>query len=206
MGTPRSQRTRERILAHAGRVFAEQGFRKATVEKLCADLSMSKRTFYRHFPGRDSLVEELVTERLSRYLPLILENLASDRPVDKILKAHFDLLVNHLFANVSARMMADVQILMPESWERIEQFRSQAIGIITDLLRRGQRDGSIRRDIDPAVTGKLIQGIVTNLANPRFLVAQDISIGQFVTTFQSLLLGGVLAPRGKGEGDEGRTP
>jgi hypothetical protein len=47
------------------------------------------------------------------------------------------------------------------------------------------------------VTGKLIQGIVTNLANPRFLLAQDIRIGQFVAPFQNLLLNSVLDPQGK---------
>jgi AcrR family transcriptional regulator len=197
MEKQRTERTRERILAHAGRVFAERGFRKVTVGELCADLGMSKRTFYRYFPNRDALVDTLLTDRLSANLPLILENLSSGKPVDTILRTHFDLLINRLFVNVSTQMMADVQILMPAIWERIEQFRSHVAGIITELLRRGQRDRTVRLEIDPAVTGKLIQGIVTNLANPRFLLAQDISIGQFVANFQNLLLNGVLVPQAK---------
>ena len=91
----RSEKTRKRILSHAGRMFREQGFRKVTIEGLCADMSMSKRTFYKHFPNRDALVEAFVVERFEEFAPLILENLNSQKPVDEILKVHFDLMLNH---------------------------------------------------------------------------------------------------------------
>ena len=95
---------------------------------------------------------------------------------------------------VSTQMMVDVQVLMPELWDRIDQFRSGAVGIITELLRRGQNEGSIRPDIDPTVAGKLIQGILTNVAHPKFMAEQGLSFDQFIATFKELLLQGVLVP------------
>jgi AcrR family transcriptional regulator len=191
----RTEKTRNRIMAHAERVFRERGFRKVTVEELCADLGMSKRTFYRHFPDRDSLVVAILGKRFAEYGPRIIENLTSSGPVDRILRQHFDVLIQEVFSNVSTQLMADVQVLMPDLWDRIDQYRSGAVGIITDLLRRGQQDGSIRRNIDPTVAGKLIQGILTNVAHPRFLVEQGLGFDQFISTFKDLLLHGFLAPR-----------
>ena len=193
--TARTEKTRKRITAHAERVFRERGFRKVTVEELCADLGMSKRTFYRHFPDRDALVMAVVVERVESYVPAILENLTSGGPVDEILKKHFDLLIHNVLSNVSTQMMVDVQVLMPELWDLIEQLRSRAVGIITELLSRGQKEGSIRPDIDPTVAGKLIQGILTNVGHPRFMAEQGLSFDQFLTTFKDLLLQGVLVPR-----------
>ena len=190
----RTEKTRRRIVAHAERVFRERGFRKVTIEELCADLGMSKRTFYRHFPDRDALVVAVVVERVESHVPAILENLTSDRPVDEILTRHFDLLIQNVLANVPMQMMVDVQVLMPELWDRIDQFRSGAVSIITELLRRGQKEGTIRPDIDPTVAGKLIQGILTNVAHPRFMAEQGLSFDQFITTFKDLLLQGVLVP------------
>jgi AcrR family transcriptional regulator len=178
-------------------VFRERGFRKVTVEELCADLGVSKRTFYRHFPDRDALVVTLVDERIEKHAPAILDNLASSGPVDEILKKHFDLLVQNVLSNVSTQMMVDIQVLMPELWEWIDQFRSRAVGIITELLRRGQKEGSIRPDLDPTVAGKLIQGILTNVAHPRFMAEQGLSFDQFISTFKDLLLEGVLVPKTK---------
>ena len=73
----RTEKTRKRIMVHADRVFAERGFRKVTVEELCADMGMSKRTFYRYFPDRDALVEAILAERVAEYVPSIIENLTS---------------------------------------------------------------------------------------------------------------------------------
>jgi AcrR family transcriptional regulator len=191
----RIEKTRKRITAHAERVFRERGFRKVTVEELCADLGMSKRTFYRHFPDRDALVVAVLAERVAEYVPRIIENLTSCGPVDEILRKHFDALIQEVFSNVSTQLMADVQVLMPELWDRLDQYRSGAVGIITDLLRRGQQEGSIRREVDPTVAGKLIQGILTNVAHPGFLVEQGLGFDQFIWTFKDLLLQGVLVPK-----------
>jgi AcrR family transcriptional regulator len=156
---------------------------------------MSKRTFYRHFPDRDALVVAVVVERVEGSVPAIVENLTSSGPVDGILKKHFDLLIHNVLSNVSTQMMVDIQVLMPELWDRIDQFRAGAVGIITELLRRGQQEGSIRPDLDPTVAGKLIQGILTNVAHPRFMADQGLSFDQFITTFKDLLLEGVLVPK-----------
>jgi len=188
----RHNKTREKILTHARRLFSERGFHKITVEELCAGLGMSKRTFYRHFRDREALVEELVEGLFAQFGPQVLENFQSNQPVPLILERHFEIVSQGLAANVSTRMMADVQNFLPAVWERIERFRAQVVGLLTDLLRRGQQEGTIRPDIDPDTAGKLIQGVITHLANPRFLLAQDLSLGQFVGTFRKVLLEGIL--------------
>ena len=195
-GTPgRTERTRKRIMAHAERVFRERGFRKVTVEELCAGLGMSKRTFYSHFPDRDALVMAIIADRTADFGPAMIENLISSGPVDEILRKHFDLLIHHAFSGVTTQFMVDVQVLMPEVWDRIAQFRSGAVGIITDLLCRGQKEGSIRREIDPTAAGRLMQVVLTNVAHPRLLMEQGLSFDQFITTFKDLLMHGVLVPK-----------
>jgi len=194
MKTDRSEKTRLRILAHARQVFLERGFRKVTVEEICAALGMSKRTFYRHFPDRDALAVDVVSEMLGRHAPEIAENLTSGKPVDEVLTTHFDLLANRILAHVSTQLLSDVQTLLPDLWERIDTVRLEAVRILTDQLRRGQAEGTIRRNIDPEAMGKLIQGVVSNLGTPAFLTAQDLTLGQFIETFKNLLLYGVLQP------------
>jgi AcrR family transcriptional regulator len=157
-------------------------------------MGISKRTFYRHFPDRDALVVAVLAEVLTSYVPEMIENLTSSGTVDRILKNHFDLLIQNVLSDVPTQVMVDVQVLMPEVWDRIDQIRGGAVGIMTDLLRRGQREGSVRRNIDPTVAGKLIQGILTHLANPRFLLDQGLSFEEFISTFKNLLLHGVLTP------------
>jgi len=183
-----------RILAHARQIFQDRGFRKVTVEEICAGLGMSKRTFYRHFSDRDELAVAVTTEALGRHAPQIIENLTSPGPVDAILKTHFDLLVNRVLSGVSTQLLADVQIFLPDVWERVERVRAGVVRILAELLLRGQRDGTIRPEIDPVAAGRLIQAVVNSMANPSFLMEQGLTVNQFARTFQNLLLYGVLQP------------
>ena len=53
--TPRAS-ARDRILAAAGQLFAEQGVRATGVDALIATADVAKATFYRHFPSKDDLI------------------------------------------------------------------------------------------------------------------------------------------------------
>jgi len=193
----RGEKTQQRILAYASRIFYERGIRKITVEELCAGIGISKRTFYKYFANRDALVETLMFERFGTFSALVVENLKSDKPVDEILKTHFHLLLNNMFAQVSTQMMADVQLLLPHIWDQIESFRQGLMEIITNLLLRGQKDGSINENIEPEVVGKMLQGLVLHLANPQFLLSNGLSIEQLVSNWQNIMLYGVLSSQGR---------
>jgi len=54
--------TRERILREALRLFAERGFREATVGDIerAAGLAPRRGGFYRHFPGKEAVLEATV--------------------------------------------------------------------------------------------------------------------------------------------------
>src|SRR5277367_5561773 len=48
--------TRERILAGVDRLFYGQGIKSVGVDAIAAELGISKKTLYRHFPSKDDLV------------------------------------------------------------------------------------------------------------------------------------------------------
>ena len=49
-------RTRERILAAATRLFAEEGIHATSVDRVIAEAGVAPMTVYRHFAGKDELV------------------------------------------------------------------------------------------------------------------------------------------------------
>jgi AcrR family transcriptional regulator len=181
-------------MAYASKVFYERGFRKITVDELCAGMAMSKRTFYKYFRNRDELVTAVIAERFGEMVPMVLANLQSRKPINEVLETHFDLLGRQIFTKISTPMMVDVQTLTPELWERIERFRNGMVKLLVEVIRQGQAEGTIRPDIDPAVMGKVIQGIMTNLATPSFLVSQGVTMEQLGSIMHIILLHGMLAP------------
>jgi TetR/AcrR family transcriptional regulator, cholesterol catabolism regulator len=195
---PAAHKTRQRIVAYAGMIFFQRGFRKVTVEELCAGMALSKRTFYKYFRDRDELVSAVVAAKFGEVMPEVIANLNSKKPVGRILEDHFDLLGRRLFATISTPMMVDVQTLMPEIWERIDYFRHEVMRMLVRMLERGQREGSIRADFDPAVLGKIFQTMMTTLAHPAFLTSQGVTMEQLGRALNTLILHGILAPGTEG--------
>src|ERR671939_99354 len=55
---------REELLAAALRVFAERGYRDASVDEIAATAGYSKGAVYWHFSGKEELLQTLLEERL----------------------------------------------------------------------------------------------------------------------------------------------
>ncbi|MEW6077967.1 MAG: TetR/AcrR family transcriptional regulator [Thermodesulfobacteriota bacterium] len=195
--TPRNEKTRRRIMQFAEGAFHDRGFRGVTVEEICGGLGMSKRTFYKYFANRDALALAIMMDRFAVFGPALIENLKSAKPVKHILETHFDLLIHNIYGRISAQMFADFQTMFPDAWQNLEQARRQIIAMFADLLRRGQAEGCIRQDLDPLVAVKIIQGIATHLADPRFLLSAGIDMDAFVRNWQHLVFFGLLTTKTK---------
>src|SRR5216683_5574783 len=70
---------KERILQTADRLFYLQGIRAIGVDTIAAEIGISKRTLYNHFPSKDTLISAYLMRRFVKARP-------SDKlPVDQIL-------------------------------------------------------------------------------------------------------------------------
>src|SRR6266581_8613066 len=73
------QPMKERILETADRLFYLQGIRAVGVDTIAAEIGISKRTLYNHFPSKDALIAAYLTRRFVAPRP-------SDKsPIEQIL-------------------------------------------------------------------------------------------------------------------------
>ncbi|NLH48428.1 MAG: TetR/AcrR family transcriptional regulator [Myxococcales bacterium] len=191
-------KTRLRIITYAHRIFLERGFRKITVEELCAGMALSKRTFYKYFKNRDDLVLAILQEVVRTRFSKVFFNLNSDQPVRQVILRHFQLLQEEAFQNISLVFLSDVQDLMPELWEFIDQVRAQVALGLGRLIERGQREGAIRREIDPEVFGKIIEAFLLRVADPRYVMTLGLNLQQVAGTMRELIMHGVMVPEEEG--------
>lgn len=66
MTTPSSPSRREQILRAASRLFAERGFHGVGMDEIGAAVGISGPALYRHFPGKDAMLTELLVGISSR--------------------------------------------------------------------------------------------------------------------------------------------
>lgn len=57
---------RQTIINTARRLFREHGFSAVSVGGICAETAVSRVTFYKHYSGKNALLQEIVTEQKNR--------------------------------------------------------------------------------------------------------------------------------------------
>lgn len=77
--TPKSRRTRERILDSAMRLFAEIGYHAATNGAIADAAGLTRGAMLYHFPSREDLVEAAV-DHIQGHRLRLLDNAAQDPP------------------------------------------------------------------------------------------------------------------------------
>jgi AcrR family transcriptional regulator len=166
MPQPEKTPMKERILATADRLFYLQGIRAIGVDTIAAEIGISKRTLYNHFPSKDALIAAYLERRFTRAPP-------SDKPPVEQILGTFDRLERGFasrgfrgcpFVNAVAEMGAEDQsvkkiaIAFKESrrlWFRdlLRQLEvADAEGLATQLTLLV--DGSIAQDLvrdDPSM-------------------------------------------------------
>jgi AcrR family transcriptional regulator len=163
---PPKPATKDRILETADRLFYLQGIRAIGVDTIAAEIGISKRTLYNHFPSKDVLISAYLNRRFVQPKP-------SDKPPAEQILATFDSLERRFshkdfrgcpFVNAVAELGADakpvrkIAIAFKESrrvWFRdllIQLGVTEAEGLATQLALLV--DGSIAQDLvrdDPAM-------------------------------------------------------
>jgi AcrR family transcriptional regulator len=85
MPSPEKPDMKERILSTADRLFYLEGIRAIGVDTIAAEIGISKRTLYNHFPSKDALIKAYLERRFVTARP------SSKSPVEQIL-GYFDAL------------------------------------------------------------------------------------------------------------------
>jgi AcrR family transcriptional regulator len=84
MATPPARPSmKERILETADRLFYLQGIRAIGVDTIAAEIGISKRTLYNHFPSKDALISAYLARRFVQPQP-------SDKPPAEQILGTFD--------------------------------------------------------------------------------------------------------------------
>ncbi|SOB81157.1 TetR/AcrR family transcriptional regulator [Streptomyces sp. 1331.2] len=145
--TPRAdaQRNRDRILAEAAALVAEQGT-QASLRDVARRAGVGLGTLYRHFPTREDLLEALLGRRFD-HLAARADTLAATEPAERALTdwLYEFTLDAGAYQGLPATLMATLED--PESALYAGCLRMRQAG--GRLLAAAQRDGLIRPDVTP---------------------------------------------------------
>ena len=146
-----AEANRQRILAAAGEVFAEQGV-EASLAEVARRAGVGEATLFRRFPTRDELLAEVFAEKMARYADALEASLTRDDPWQGFRD----------FVEEAVRMQARdlgfnrVMLLSFPGAHRFEEERQRVNQGFLELVRRAREAGRLRSDFAPQDLGLLL--------------------------------------------------
>jgi AcrR family transcriptional regulator len=159
MARPRSAAAHKKVLDAAVQLFSERGIDSTSMDAIAETSGVSKATIYKHWQDKDALCLEVMG---------YLHGLDEEQPVFDSGDIRADLI-----AQLQYQPAADRQALREKMTPHMIAYasRNRAIGAVwrarvveparvalTNILKRGEKRGSLRRGIDPEVGIALLLG------------------------------------------------
>src|SRR4051794_16343085 len=148
-------RNRARVLKVAYETFAAEGL-AVPIDEIARRAGVGAGTVYRRFPTKEDLYRALIEDRLNRIVDDGRALLASAHPGQALFAFLRSMVLqwgatDRGLAEALAGLGVDVKAALPEA-------EDEFLGLLADLLRAGQKAGTVRRDLDVRDVKALLVG------------------------------------------------
>lgn len=183
----------ESVLQGAVRAFNEHGYDGTAMEDLSHELGISKSAIYHHVRSKEELLT-LATDRALDSLFALLEEIDAvpgtsfERLQELLYRASLVLVRELPFVTLLLRLRGNTRA-QRQALARRREFDRHT----TALVAQARDDGFLRSDVNPAVTARLLFGMVNSVVEwyrPR----HGDSPEEIARTIQTIALSGVAAP------------
>ena len=189
------ERTRERLLQAAFQEVHRSGFQSASIDTILAATNVTKGALYHHFDSKETLgyavIEEIIAKLVhDRWLRPML---GSGQPIDILIGVVRQIPVGAKDVRVGCPLLNLAQEMSPLD----EQFRKRLRRIflawqdgVATLLRKGQAQGTVRRDLNPDEAASflvaMVEGYVSLAKNAQDAKVWEVGIRNIVGWLRSL--------------------
>lgn len=161
---------REEILDAAQRVFFERGLAVATMDEIAETAELSKGTLYLYYKSKEDLYLAVMMRGMELLYEMISQVLRTEESVPKMMirlaNAYIDYFYQHrdyfrmmhylqtpqFHKQVSDEMKLSCNTLNQRIWD-----------LVTNLLKHGIEEGTLRKDLDPVEVSIILWSSATSL-------------------------------------------
>jgi AcrR family transcriptional regulator len=189
---------RRRIIAGARRHFFASGFRHVTMDDLAAELGMSKKTLYAHFPGKNDLLKSVLMDKFDDVeADLARISTAASGDVRAALRQLLAR-VQHHTDEIQPHFIRDLRRAAPEMFQLVEARRREIIPRhFGKLFAEARQAGLLRDDIPAGFMIEILLGAVEAIINPPKMAELGLTPKTAFDDILKVILYGVVVRKGK---------
>jgi AcrR family transcriptional regulator len=162
----RKQEIRARIEAAAYALFQRQGIEDTSIEQICVEADVARRTFYGHFPNKHALLGGLGISRLyNRMEPMLAELIPKYTSTRARLAAMIDYIETSFAGlnDIDRQLILQAPAAFAEDWESQRELGSTALDSFSQLISAGAEQGDVNTEFSPEILAAMVVGTLNIL-------------------------------------------
>lgn len=200
------RRRRAEVLEAAGELFLEKGYEATSTTDIASRLGMLRGSIYYYMETKEGLLFELLETASEGFMRAVESVRASDADalskIAQLVEQHVLYVAGNRVA--TTLFLTEARSLSPEHQAIVAEREQAYRAAVTDLVRAGQAEGTIRDDVSPDLATMLFLGAAnwTHRWLGRHVPAPPEEIA---AQFAAVIVDG-LRPAGRGRGPVRRAP
>jgi TetR/AcrR family hemagglutinin/protease transcriptional regulator len=166
---------------------------------VAADADVAVSTVFVYFPTRDDLVGAVLGEVERLYVDLAERVHTSERPAPELLLAHASAFADSVESHPEhARVWLDWSsaVGVEDLWPRYRLMEERVVSTIAQTLTRGQREGTILREITAEDGARIAIGAAYLIAQMKLSRRPEADVARFVGALVRVVAAGLAADAG----------
>lgn len=189
---------RNAIIQSAIEVFSKNGFQNSTISEIAQKASVAEGTIYQYFKNKEDLFFSIPVEKTKEFckeLELHLQGI--DGAFGKIRKFVWYYLyffkTNPDYARtLMLEMRVSKNFVKTNSYRSFKPFTNR----ILEIVREGQKEGIIRKDVSIYLIRQLILGILEHMVTRWLLGSEKYDLMEYYDDVNKLVIGGISNSKG----------
>lgn len=155
-------RTRQDVVAAAGRLFASRGYHGTSMRDLAREVGLLGSSLYSHIDSKADLLVEVVEQGGALFQAsadrVQNEGGSGAEQLAALVEGHVDVVLDHI--DEARTFLYEADALDETHRQRVLAARDKYEKVFRQVLLVGSKDGSFRPDLDPAVGAIMILSIL----------------------------------------------
>lgn len=170
----------ERILNSALSMYSKYGIKSITMDDLCRELGISKKTLYQHVEDKNDLIRKVIDYEIEMQREAMEKMFRSEmNAIDELMHVNRQI---HLSQSIhSPTFYFDLKKYYPPIYnEWVEYKRKKLYDMIIRNMEKGVEEGLYREDMDARIISKLHVARVEMLHASGIIEENELSTARFI--------------------------
>lgn len=173
----------EKILRESARLFSKYGIRSLSMDDICRELAISKKTLYQYVESKADLISHILQNAFSKHGKGMLEFIEGEHnAIDELLAVSRKVCLN--MQNFNPSIIFDLQKYYPEIYKT--HYDAKMIAIFNDIkanLIKGIAEGLYRDEMDVDLVARLYVQKLEDVHDPSFLASMAADVSSYAKVF-----------------------